>query len=124
METSVEWVLCGDIYVGRSCVGYRQIPVDKMKGCTLEEGRYRIEIEDYESFEELEVAQTMSSLERQRYQHQRNRMKNMTAITVDLDDLDSYFAKRKDLREKHTTALFTLKEYAKERDQENGQKHV
>lgn len=109
METRVEWVLCGDIYTNRGAVGYRQIPVNKIKHISLErEGRYKIEIEDYESFDEVETMQTMSSLDRKRYKEQTDKIRNMTTITLELKGLDSFFAKRKDLKEKHIGALMKL----------------
>jgi hypothetical protein len=50
----------------------------------------------------------MSSLDRKRYKEQTDRIRTMTVVSLDLKGLDSYFAKRKDLKEKHIGALMKL----------------
>jgi hypothetical protein len=56
----------------------------------------------------------MSSLDRKRYKEQTDRIRTMTVVSLDLKGLDSYFAKRKDLKEKHIGALMKLIENKKQ----------
>jgi hypothetical protein len=67
-----------------------------------------MEIEDFETFDEKETASTISSRHRNDYQDSVNKLKRITLLTIKTTNLDSYFAKRKDLKEKHIGALLKL----------------
>lgn len=67
-----------------------------------------MQIENYESFEELEIRQTMGAQERAAHAAHAEKIKVLTTIDVCLEELDSFFSKRKDLNDRHTKSLFAL----------------
>lgn len=69
---------------------------------------YLIELENYESYEELEAIQTSDSQTKQAQKETAEYIRALTRIGLDLQDLDSYMRKRKELKEKHIGAFQKL----------------
>ena len=67
-----------------------------------------IELEDYESFDEAVNAQSISSKHKALHEAEALSIRKLTQISIEMRHLESYMAKRKDLKERHTNALLKL----------------
>lgn len=79
----------------------------------LSDGEYTLRLKEYESFDEKQTASTMTGAEKLKYLAQSKQVAKMTDIRLKIQDLDTFFAKRKDrkgLKERHIGALMKIRD--------------
>lgn len=98
------------MYVKNKYVSYRQIQIVQIRGieATDNPNVYLIELENYESYDELEAIQTSDSRNKQAQKETAEYIRALTQIELDLQNLDLYMRKRKELKEKHIGAFEKL----------------
>ena len=104
-----------DIYVDGSYV-YRQFPVKSIKKIK----RY-IDVEDkfivylrednVMIWQDIESIESVGGTKKQEQIKKVEKIQEISKLIVDLNNLDTYFKKRKDLKEKHTQGFLKLSEH-------------
>jgi hypothetical protein len=108
-QSSNTYVLCGNIYENGKHVAYRQIPINKIKGIKqLSDGQFELSIKSFESFEDVESANAVCGSAKEEHLTRLKKIQNIEIITLNLNDLDRYFKKKKELKEKHINAFMKL----------------
>lgn len=107
-----EWYLCGDIFVNNRCLAFRQIPVKEIIQITElpnKPDNYTLHLSEFETFEESQSSSDVKASHKETHLAKTQTIKQQTQLSFCIRDLDKYFAKRNDLREKHINAFHKLK---------------
>ena len=116
-QVKESWCVCGNIYEKKdhakkpvyTHITYRQIPINKIKDIKkISENVYELNVRKFESLDDTQSLNSVSGKDRDEHIKKMKKVQNIDTIVIDINDLDKYFKKRKDLKEKHTTGLMKL----------------